>query len=36
MAEDIAAFLRARYDERVRLLALPFAGHSDYREEWKP
>jgi hypothetical protein len=28
--------LRNCLDTPIRLLALPFAGHPDYREEWKP
>jgi hypothetical protein len=24
------------WDDLLRLLALPFAGHEDYREEWRP
>jgi hypothetical protein len=34
----LAVAARARlcaYDEVLRLLALPYAGHPDYREEWR-
>jgi hypothetical protein len=39
---DVARVLDAREvyapdaDDGLRLLALPYVGHSDYREEWKP
>lgn len=29
-------FLDEDHERIARLLALPFAGHADYREEWKP
>ena len=32
-----AGYIKAMRDDRMlRLIALPYAGHSDYREEWRP
>ena len=31
-----ALLVRVQADAVVRLLALPYAGHPDYREEWRP
>ena len=34
--EPGALLLRVQTDAVVRLLAVPYAGHPEYREEWRP